>query len=450
MHQLFSWAARGVLGVALSLNLFAAEGRADNALDEYLKKPDAHFNWKRTESKKLEGAEVVHLELLSQVWREQFWSHDIQIVRPTTVRHSDICLLFITGSGDGARYIEMLKTITDASGAMAAVLADVPNQPLYDGKNEDALIAYTFEQFARTRDKSWPVLFPMVKSAVKAMDAIQQHTEKAHQQKVTKFVVTGASKRGWTTWLTGATDPRVVAIAPMVFDMLNFKAQTDWAQAMYGRQSEQIADYTELNLVERMNSPELKELRSWVDPYEYAKSYTMPKLILIGTNDRYWVVDSLRHYWNDLPQPKWIFQTPNAGHDLDGGREAIPTLAAWYQMIADGEQPPSVQWQIKDGPEGAQMTLIFSQKPEEVRAWTAKSTDRDLRDDKWESAKLPNLAEQMTIDVPKPEQGYVAYLGEAVFKTKRGHRYKLSTEARVTPREAPSRPNSSGPSTGSK
>jgi PhoPQ-activated pathogenicity-related protein len=31
----------------------------------------------------------------------------------------------------------------------------------------------------------------------------------------------------------GATDPRVAAIAPIVFDMLNMKAQTDWAKKVY-------------------------------------------------------------------------------------------------------------------------------------------------------------------------------------------------------------------------
>lgn len=40
---------------------------------------------------------------------------------------------------------------------------------------------------------------------------------------VEKFLVSGASKRGWTAWLVGGVDDRVVAIAPIVMDMLNFQ-----------------------------------------------------------------------------------------------------------------------------------------------------------------------------------------------------------------------------------
>ena len=79
--------------------------------------------------------------------------------------------------------------------------------------------------------------------------------------------------------------------------------------------------------------------------------YKMPKLLLLGTNDPFWVVDSLRNYWNDLPEPKLIFQTPNAGHDLAGNREAAPVLAAFVQMIADREPLPRMTWEFR--PDGS-------------------------------------------------------------------------------------------------
>ena len=83
---------------------------------------------------------------------------------------------------------------------------------------------------------------------------------------VTKFVVSGASKRGWTTWLTGAVDPRVVGIAPMVIVTLNMKAQNANQIKVWGKYSEQIDDYTERGLMDRFEEPDRKRLWEMVDP----------------------------------------------------------------------------------------------------------------------------------------------------------------------------------------
>jgi len=276
----------------------------------------------------------------------------------------------------------------------------------------------------------------MAKSAVRAMDALSDFAGAEFQQKLERFVVSGGSKRGWTTWLAGAVDRRVCAIAPMVIDMLNMKAQVDWAEKMYGKQSEQIRDYTDLNLIARMDDPGMVRLRGWVDPYSYRERYTMPKLLLLGTNDPYWVVDSLRHYWEALPEPKLVFQTPNAGHDLAGGKEAIQTLAAWFQMIADRQPLPTMSWQFDPrAPDQVRFDLSIDRPAKQLRLWIAESRDRDFRDDRWSSTdlKIQSGSSKGQAVIEKPATGFRAFLGEAILVSPTGHDYRLSTEARVIP-----------------
>jgi PhoPQ-activated pathogenicity-related protein len=431
-------AGRAPLPWALvALALLAGHPRVQaGALDEYVRRPDPAFAWRPLGQRTLEGFTATHLEVTSQQWREHLWKHDVQVVRPPAVRHPDVAFLLIAGDGDGTRSFGLLRLLAERAGAVAAVVTRVPNQPLYDGRQEDALIAYTFDQYLKTGDPTWPLLFPMVKSAVRAMDAVQAHVRRDGGQKIERFVVSGASKRGWTTWLTAAADPRVQALAPMVIDMLNMKAQVQWAEKVYGRQSEKIRDYTDLNLIARMDEPPMLRLRGWVDPYSYRARYTMPKLLLLGSNDPYWTVDALRHYWNDLPDPKLVFQTPNAGHDLAGGKQAHQTLAAFFQMIADRQPLPKMDWRFREtAPDVLEIAVEVDQPAKAVRLWTAESKDRDFRDDSWTSRELETTpgSTRASALLEQPASGYRAGMVEVTLSTPDGRAYKLSTEARVVP-----------------
>ena len=409
-------------------------GHAD-ALSEYVKKPDSAYTW-RVENERNEGGfRLVSLAMTSQRWKESLWTHRILIVEPSRIRNSDIAFLFITGDGKGEKYLDLLKRLSSEAGAVAAVVNRVPNQPLYDGRKEDALIAYTFRQFMETGDESWPLLFPMAKSAVRAMDAVGEHAQKSRGRGVAGFVVSGASKRGWTTWLSAAVDPRVKGIAPMVIDMPNMKRQLDWAQRAWGAQSRQIHDYTELKLHERMDDPAMVKLRSWVDPYSHRQKHSIPKLILLGTNDPYWVVDSLRHYWADLPEPKLIHQTPNAGHDLAGGEAMTPALAMFFQRIADGERLPSLSWNYESGHEGLKMNIETSEPILAANRWRANSQTRDFREREWsrESVAVGAGGTNVVLELPDAPHPYQAYLGEVELKGKDGERYSLMTEVKVAP-----------------
>jgi PhoPQ-activated pathogenicity-related protein len=419
-----------LLGLAGGTQLLHA-----GALETYVNAPDTHFSWKQKEQTQADGFTVTSLDLVSQQWHENLWQHSLQVVRPDKMRNPTIAFLFITGDGRGTSQLPMLKILAERAGAVAAVVTGIPNQPLYDGRKEDALIAYTLDQYLKTGDETWPLLFPMVKTAVRAMDAVQAFVLQENREKIQGFVVAGASKRGWTTWLTAAVDARVKGIAPMVIDTLNMRAQNRWAEKVYGRQSEEIRDYVELGLVKKEESPAMAVVREWIDPYAYRQRYNMPKLLLLGTNDPYWTVDSLRHYWKDLPTPKLIFQTPNAGHDLAGAKEAVQSLAAFFQMIADGRPLPQMEWRFQEEGTKVRVSAKVSQPAKIIRLWTAESPDRDFRNDKWTSRDLEvqSGSSQAATEVITPDKGYRAYLLEAVLTSPTGQEYKLSTEARVTP-----------------
>ncbi|MGH8613073.1 MAG: PhoPQ-activated pathogenicity-related family protein [Gammaproteobacteria bacterium] len=405
------------------------------ALEDYLNLPDSHFRWTRLNQEKAQWGTLTRLVLVSQRWREYLWHHRLVLARPNEVGNPGIALLWVVGDGDGGKHIERLKALAQRAGVVTAVLTQIPNQPVYEGRREDALIAYSFDRFLKSGDETWPLLFPMVKSVVCAMDAVQAFAQSEFRQAIARFVVVGASKRGWTTWLTAAVDPRVTAIAPMV-DMLNIEQQLRWSETVYGTQSDEIDDYTTLHLEKKQDDRAVAKLREWIDPYAYRMRYTMPKLPLLGTNDPYWTVDSSRHYWDNLPGPKLIFQTPNAGHDLGGGREAMQTLAAFFQMVADGQELPRMDWKFQDGAGGsARARMCVDQPARAVRLWSATSADRDFRDDAWLSRELDITpgSSCTAAEIPTPRTGYRAYLIEVELTSPTGDVYEISTEARVTP-----------------
>ena len=61
------------------------------------------------------------------------------------------------------------------------------------------------------------------KKAVKrAMDMVQGFTKKIRVQSPEKFILSGISKRGWTSWLASAVDTRrVIGFIPIVFDFID-------------------------------------------------------------------------------------------------------------------------------------------------------------------------------------------------------------------------------------
>ncbi|MFG0335530.1 MAG: PhoPQ-activated protein PqaA family protein, partial [Maioricimonas sp. JB049] len=295
-----------------------------------------------------------------------------------------------------------------------------PNQPLLGNRVEDDLITETWLKYLETGDENWPLLFPMAKSAIKAMDALEEFAEQKLDQKLKGFVITGGSKRGWTSWLAPVVDDRIIATAPFVIDVLNFRPQMQHQLDSWGEFSEQIHSYTRKGLVklpDEEETPREVRLREMMDPFSYREQVKIPKLLIVGTNDRFWVVDSMNIYFDDLVGPRFVRQVPNAGHSLQGGREAaMASLGVFFRHVVSGEQMPDVTWQFSDSDEQFSLRIQTDTAPMQVRLWSATSGDKDFRDATWTSSPMTGSDGDHVATIERPDGGHVAVFGEVQFE----------------------------------
>jgi PhoPQ-activated pathogenicity-related protein len=265
----------------------------------------------------------------------------------------------------------------------------------------------------------------MAKSAIRAMDVVQQLLKQHRSKNIKGFVVFGASKRGWTTWMTAASkDSRVVAIAPFVINTLNMEPQYVYQLANWGYYSEQIEDYSRRGLLHEQTDPnasaEEKALRDrlWrmIDPYFYLDRVTIPKLLVHGTNDRYWNLDGTKFYWNDIKGPKFILNLPNVGHNLGRERDkALTTIAAYAKLISNGETLPSMTWKEEYKADEYTLSVTSDLPATGAKLWVAYCEGRDFREVTWNSTDLQPLSTgvgNFLATVKKPENGHVGFYVE--------------------------------------
>lgn len=422
-----------VFGVMLAVS----SARAD--LEAYLKKPESQFMWRVKQRWEQAGGTVYDLQLVSQSWQGITWEHQLQVYQPSGVAPNDVMFLWITGGSAKPWSAYLGLELARKIGSPIAFLFQIPNQPLLEGKfRESALIAETFRRYLDTKDENWPILFPMVKGVVKAMDAVQEFSLKERNQPVKKFILSGGSKRGWTAWLTAASDSRVKAIAALVFDMLNIQAQLQHQLEVFGGYSERIVSHFKSRLPSSPDTPDTQRLWGMVDPWVYRDRLIIPKLIINGTNDHYWATDALNFYWNDLKGEKWLLYVPNAGHDLRQKdrtglgqfSHAMNGLAAFSRHQVSGKPLPKLSWAEEETDGKARLVVEGTPSPLSARLWVAEAPTQDFRKALW-TEKPVRLSEGKVIgEISLPPEGYRAFYGELDYEIE-GVRYNLSTQMRV-------------------
>ncbi|HEY3783074.1 MAG TPA: PhoPQ-activated protein PqaA family protein [Fimbriimonadaceae bacterium] len=342
-----------------------------SSLADFVAKPQPAFGWKRVAKDEF--------ELISQTWQGRDWHHDVLMQQPSGAPSiKGLAYLVVTGDRVDRVDVPFGQKLANASRLPVVTLFNVPNQPLFDLR-EDDLIAYSFEKYIETGSTDWPLLFPMVNSVVKAMDMVEKESHGA----IHRFIVTGESKRGWTSWLVGAlNDKRVIGIAPVAFDNLNFAAQLAHQMESWGHLSEMLGSYSGSGLIDEAKTEQGKALIQMVDPYAYLDHFHVPVLVIRGSNDRYWTADATSLYWDKILAPKAIRILPNEGHDFQNDDDYIQALGRFPEQCLR----KTLQTFLWSGEGGITLKEIESIRA--IKSWNSSSKTLDFRDSHWRSVSL--------------------------------------------------------------
>eukprot|EP01013_Petalomonas_cantuscygni_P008288 TRINITY_DN21004_c0_g1_i1.p1 TRINITY_DN21004_c0_g1~~TRINITY_DN21004_c0_g1_i1.p1 ORF type:complete len:562 (-),score=146.05 TRINITY_DN21004_c0_g1_i1:753-2339(-) len=466
----------------------------DTPLDKFVNAPDPAYSWHDTGHRINLGLATGYvLNMTSQTWvtpdnnTRPVWWHTMVVVVPLEWDRSRDGFVYVTGGSNHNGEVPtaededvlVVASVAIESGTIGACLKQVPNQPVVfdldpsqEQRHEDGLIAWTWLRWIQTQ--SHPerlVRFPMVKAAMKSLDTLEAFAKSTFGVTVDRFAVAGASKRGWVTWLVGAVAPpgRVIAIMPLVLDILNltavmhhqFKAYNGWTWA--------FKDYYRLNLTQYLDSDSWTTMRQQIDPIFYRDRLTMPKLVVVSSDDEFMMIDDPNFWWNSMPGEKHLQIATNAEHSLVTGiAEVLETTTAFYDSVRKGGRRPQMSWTID--PDHATIELTVTSRPVVggVTIRHANTLSSTMRDFRWivqpptcnfPNIKVKGLCVQPIVffsetpdpvnktatsyvyraQMTKPDFGWKGFYFDVEFPSDTGLRvnYRLTSQAVITPNTFP-------------
>lgn len=391
----------------------------------------------------LDGAQKRSYRLYSQRWPEtggatpDEWTHQVDIYIPEVARPKS-ALLVINNGSNRANGSEPVKPPTDFDESLALEVAktthtivvsvsDAPNQyltlPGEAAKKEDVLVAATWRIFMNdpsAANGALPLHVPMAEAAVKAMDLAERELS---AWRVRSFVVTGASKRAWSAWLTAIGDPRVDGIVSYVIDMRIQKLIDHIHKTYGGGWPIALMPYHQEGVTTRYDSPEFADLMKVEDPFaylgtRYRQRLRIPKYVVSASGDDFFPADAQRLYVDELPGATSLRAAPNSDH---GGirrhiRETlIPALQRWnrHQPLAE------VRSRLSERNGQLSLHARASERPVSAKLWVAdNASGRDFRfacGVRYREQAVPVSRNGVEVALTKPASGWSAAFVEFAF-----------------------------------
>jgi PhoPQ-activated pathogenicity-related protein len=412
----------------------------------------------------------------------------LDVYTPSEVRH-DKAFLYVTGGQNTGKDGKAAETfanenidfagIAEANGVVVVVLYNVPNQYLFfDGQplKEDPLLAYTYKKVMADPHANAYLAghLPMAKAITKAMDAVQAITE-SKGRVINRFILSGASKRGWAAWLAALEDKRVSELIPVVIDINIQHVMNHTCDVYKGGCPDIYHRYYGDEIIKRLNSSSFRDLMTIEDPFSYwsdnayKQRFDIPMYFIQASGDDFFPPDSMQFYFKTLQARgnKLVRYLPNAPHYINF-KDLLPfnsgvlgeAIASYVHLILAQAQLPEVSWTF--GPNV--IDVNSSLKPISVTLFTSvNEEDRDFRCfksySKWRFmlkkvlSYLPfvekNSCDQkyvakdvsfacddgapcsIHIDVPRHSQGWQASFAELHYQL-RGYDFVVTTEVLVS------------------
>ena len=445
-----------VLAYSMLNFIFLSTEEQYTSMSDYIESTKNEFSYDIQEVIYEENWTGYHIKMISGEWLDSKkvdqveWWHYVDIIIPKQTT-SSTGIMFIDGGEKSEDYFRLdAQSIRNAIKTEAVIVnvSNIPFQPLnflsseQDSFEEDDLIAFAWNKFlkqgAKQKDVEWLPRFPMTRAIVRAMDLAQEIVLQ-NDIVVKDFVVSGASKRGWTAWTTAAVDSRVKAVVPMVIDMLNLVPSFENHYRSYGEFSPAVQEYVNYNIQDWLGTEEFKVLMSYIEPFSFIDKFTMPKYIINAGSDEFFSTDSWRFYYDKLPGEKIIRYVPNKNHSLDG-RYLTEDLVSYFYRVINDIEIPSLSWNLSDNKLIAELDYDGEY---DVSVWTAKNDNgRDFRlweeGELWEETSIGKLANnKYELNVSSNLKGYKATMIEFTIDPESEFPLIISTGPFVFPEKYP-------------
>ncbi|MGC8845491.1 MAG: protein kinase domain-containing protein [Candidatus Hydrogenedens sp.] len=455
-------------------------------LSNFIKEYDNNYKFEVIEEKQGNGYKAYILDFTSQSWHPEktappVWRHWLTVIVPQQ-RVKDVGMLILT-NGFSTLETPMSEippyfiSLAVSSKSVVSVLEGFPRDNVGIYKTPTQIVhlepaefaSWSFKQYFETHETSWIVFCPLVKSIVRAMDAVQELLLKNLRSEIPlKEFVLCSETPFFVSWLVPPVDNRVIGLVSINTTGFHLEQQI---KRMFMDEVELpkfFAEIDDAGLFPLLETEDGENLLKIIDPYYYREVLKIPKLIISMNNNQWqdmiflseqvlseipepvnWLVCpqlQLSREYAFLPQQTFYNFTTSSNTNLRV-YDFKDTIQVFYQRLLGQKNMPIFQW---DFSAKGDCYIRVSEEIIECRLWYCSSDRRGTllqsQNKNWKYKILSESAEGIyRFTIPIQPQQYTAVFAEVIFPSLMGIHFPLTTDIHIIPPQKTEETNSINP-----